>query len=326
MPTPTDGPRILVAGATGMTGRGLVTELLARFPKAVLRGTWHTLPPDVVDPRVEWLQADLTCPEQCRRAAQDCQLAVLAAARTGGAQAAVSRPHLQVTDNLVMDAYLLEACALQGVSRVVYISSATVYPDQSRPLAEADLDWNQDPPPAYLGVGWAKRAAEKLCWFWHQRHGLEVTILRAANIFGPFARFEPTTANVVPALVRKAVARCDPFDVWGSPEVTRDFVFVEDFARAVATVIAGPGGFHIYNVGSGQPTRVADIVRWVLAATGHAPARVHYSPSSPTTVQYRSLDSRRIHDELGWMPSVPIAEGIRLTAQWWSQSADTWNR
>lgn len=321
-----DSPRILVAGATGMTGRSIVAEALLRFPAAAIRGTWHTLPPDPGETRVQWVQADLTRPADCRLAARGCQVAILASARTGGAREALLRPHLQVTDNLVMDAHLLEACAMEGVQRVVFISSATVYPDRDRPLAEDDLDWNQDPPLAYLGVGWAKRAAEKLCWFWHQRHGLDVTILRAANIFGPFARFEPSTANVVPALIRKAVARLDPFDVWGSPEVTRDIVFVEDFARAVAAVIEAPGRFRIYNVGSGQPARVEDIVRWVLDATGHTPAAIQYSSSSPTTVKYRVLDIGRIRDELGWMPRVFGPEGIRLTAHWWSRFANTWNQ
>ena len=174
---------VLVAGATGLAGNAVLQQLLVLFPRARLRGTWRTVPPYLQDPRIEYVRADLTRQEDCLRVANGCDAAILAAAVTGGARSAQSEPHRQVTDNLVMDALLFEALHQSGVRRAVYLSTATVYQDSNGCLREDELDWNLDPPLVYFGVGWAKRAAEKLCRFWHARHGMQILIARCANLY-----------------------------------------------------------------------------------------------------------------------------------------------
>jgi GDP-L-fucose synthase len=72
---------------------------------------------------------------------------------------------------------------------------------------------NREPHRAYFGVGWAKRYVEKLCRFWYEKAGLEVIIARSSNIYGPFAKFDAEVSHFVPALLRKAVDKRDPFEV-----------------------------------------------------------------------------------------------------------------
>ena len=119
----------------------------------------------------EYVRADLTNREDCLRAAKGCDAAVLMAAVTGGAKSAKDAPFRQATDNLVMDAQLLQALYEQGVKKVVYVSTVTVYQEFEGTIAEDDLDLNRDPHGAYFGVGWAKRSAEKALPVLAREHG-----------------------------------------------------------------------------------------------------------------------------------------------------------
>ncbi len=279
------------------------------------------------DPCVEYVAADLTRPGDCTRVAAGCDCAVLAAAQTGGAKQARERPWEQVTDNLVMDARLLEALARAGVRRAVYVSTASAYPELEGAIREEQMDWNADPAPAYFGVGWAKRAAEKLCRFWHEATGMEVLIARLANVYGPNARFDPETSHFVAALVRKAVAREDPFRIWGSPEVARDILYADDFGRAVVAMLeAADVRFDVFNIGSGAAVTVGEVAAMALEAAGHKPAEIVYDSASPTTIGRRVLDCTKAREVLGWKPEVPPAEGIRRTVEWWRANKDTWKR
>ncbi len=316
---------IFLAGATGLAGTSLIKAILATCPSVRIRGVYHRTEPFFRDERLEYVKADLTRREECRRAIRGCNYAILAAANTGGAASAVSEPDRQVTDNLVMDALLLEALSLEKVRRTVFVSSSTVYQEFEGRIREEDLDLNQDPHPVYLGVGWAKRAAEKLCTFWSDRYGLEIIIARSSNIFGPFARFDPKRSNFIPALIRKASEMMDPFVVWGIPEVTRDVIYGEDFAGAVVSLLTRTQeGGGVFNVGSGRPTTVADVVKWVLDYSGHRPEEVTYSQGSPTTIKYRVLDCTKIREAVGWEPVFSIEQGIQETVQWWKENRSWW--
>lgn len=278
------------------------------------------------DPRVTYVRGDLRRPNDCARMMVGADLAILAAAESGGAQEAATAPWRQVTDNIVMDAVQLEALHKAGVRRAVFVSSATVYPETGGYLREEDLDWNQPPAPAYLGIGYAKRAAENLCNFWHEKGGLEVIVARTANIFGPYAKFDPSRANFIPALIRKAVAKQDPFEVWGSPEVARDVIYSDDFGDAIVTLACKCEiSYDTFNVGSGKPATVGEVVTHILSAADYQAANVQWQRDRPTTVGFRALDCTKI-SQLGWRPKVGLAEGIQRTVNWWQEHKDIWTR
>ncbi|MFZ0052901.1 MAG: NAD-dependent epimerase/dehydratase family protein [Desulfobaccales bacterium] len=318
---------IFLAGATGLAGTSILRYLLTNFPQARIRGTYFQTTPFLWDGRVDYLQADLTRRENCQRAMQGCRLAILAAANASGAGSAKAEPERQLTDNLVMDANLLEAAYREGVERIVFISTATVYQELAGHIREEDLDWNLDPPPAYLGVGWAKRAAEKLCQFWHEKYGLEVAIARAANIYGAYAKFDPARSNFIPAIIRKAVERIDPFVVWGSPEVARDVIYSEDFAKAITGLLYKKEiKFATFNVGSGKAATVGEVVRCSLRWAHHEPKEVIYDSSKPTTINLRVLDIDKIAKALDWQPMFSLEQGIKNTIEWWRENRQWWKK
>jgi len=309
MPT-LDGRTVFVAGASGLAGSSVVRRLLAASPtvrvRAGRRGDGGAI---IDDPRVEYVQGDLRDDADCRRLVKGCDWAVLTAANTGGAAEAVGEPWRQVTDNIVMDAQVLQALQSEGVRRAIYVSSATVYQEGDAAIAEHDLDWNRDPAPAQFGIGWVKRAAEKLCRFWHEAAGIDIVIARAANIYGPFAKFDAQRANFIPALIRKAVARMDPFEAWGSPEVTRDVLYADDFADGVVALLGATGiTFDVFNLGSGRGVTVGEVVETVLRHAGHAPSAITWRGGAPTTARCKVLDCARIEEGDRWRATVDVDE------------------
>lgn len=316
---------IFLAGAGGMTGSAVAKRILEEMPEVRIRGTWYGTRPTFMNARLEYVQADLTLREDCVRAVAGCSMAVLAAAVTGGAAAAASSPQDQLTDNLVMDALLLEAAHAAGVRRIVYLSSATVYPESKKRIRERDMDWNKDPPKAHFGVGWAKRSAEKLCEFWAQKTGMAVTVLRCSNIYGPCARFQPGQSNFIPALIRKAVDKMDPFEVWGNAGVLRDVLYVDDAASAIVSLLKRRQPLTgTFNLCYGNSVSVRDVVNWTLQAAGHTPRRVLYKATGPTTASVRKFDGSRLRKATGWMPDVAPQEGIERTTHWWVENKGWW--
>ncbi len=323
-----DGKTIFLAGGAGLVGSGAVRALLAASASVRLRVSYRTqCGAFIEDPRVDYLQADLTDATDCRRMARGCDGAVMAAAFTAGAGSSQDEPWRQVTDNVVMDARMLEAFHEEGVQRVVYVSTASAYQDFHGFIREDQMAWDQDPPAAYYGVGWAKRYGEKACQFWHQSTGMQVLIARLANVFGPFAKFDPKQSHVIAAIIRKAVDRMDPFVVWGSPQVVRDVLYADDFGRAaVAMLNATDRVFDVFNIGSGRATTVGEMVNWSLRHADHQPSRLSFGASGPTTIPFRALDCGKAKDMLEWSPSVDVEDGIRRTVAWWRANKETWTR
>ncbi len=330
-----DDADILVTGGTGLGGSAVVREILNTVPGARVRvphrgddGVF------VADPRVTYVRADMSDPSAARTVARGCRAAVLAAARTGGAADMRARPWEQARHAVALDTTAFEVLVASDVERLVYVSTATVYADDVGALAEDDLDLNQDPAPAHFGIAWAKRYGESLARLWRQTTGRGCCVLRLANIYGPGARFDPARSNVVAALVRKAVDRQDPYVIWGSPDVSRDILYVDDFARAVVMMLARDDwddlgdtrGDVVMNIGAGRAVTVGEVAAWACQAAGHHPSDIVLEGQAPTTLRHRRLDCARADRLLGWRAEVPPEEGIARTVAWWRENQRTWTR
>ncbi|MEO5354242.1 MAG: NAD(P)-dependent oxidoreductase [Magnetococcus sp. XQGC-1] len=317
---------IFLAGATGMAGSSILEHLLAHYPTTRIRGGHWRTEPHILHERIEYVRGDLTSLEDCRRMVRGCDGAVMAAAFTGGAGLTQSAPWRHIKENLDMNTRMLEAFHLEGVKRVIYIGSATLYQDFAGHIKEEELDMNSDPSRAYLGFGWTVRFLERMCRFWHEREGMEMIVFRCANIYGPYAKFDPGSSNFIPAIVRKAVERMEPFEVWGSREVTRDVIYAADFAQAVLMAMDAGAKicYDVFNLGSGVTTTVGEVVDCALRHAGHTPDAVHYRTNQPSTVPFRALDCAKIQRVLGWSASVAIDEGIGRTVAWWQANRQLW--
>ena len=119
----------------------------------------------------------------------------------------------------------------------------------------------------------------------------------------------------------------DPFEVWGTPDVTRDVIFAQDFAKAVCLFLTKEKiKFDIFNLGSGKTVTVGDVVSQTLKSARHTPKDIVYTNKAPTTIQFRALDCGKMKTAIRWTPEISIAEGLRSTTEWWTKNKTWWKR
>lgn len=240
------------------------------------------------------------------------------AAHTSGAHEMVTNPVAQITSNLFMNTLLMDSAAKMGVKKFMFISSSAVYPEVEGPMRE-DMAFEGDPPETYFGPAWMKRYAEKLGQFYHKRYGMEVLIIRPSNGYGPYSGFDPERAHVLPALIRKFVAGQDPIEVWGTPDVVRDFIYVDDFVHGVLTAFERFSGYDVFNIASGNQYTIGEAVDHIKDLTGYQ-GKVVYNASKPMTIRSRVIDTSKAERVLGFRAVTPFREGLKRTIEWYIHS------
>jgi len=306
------GRNVLVAGGAGLVGASLTRRLDALG--AHVLASYHERPPPFLPER--YRRFDFTRLDDCLTATRGMDDVFICAAQSFGAQVMHERPESLVLPNLNINAGLLEACHRNRVGRVLLVSSSTVYQEASRPIREEDLDLNLQPYPLYAGIGWVTRYIEQLARFYFARHGLRIAIVRPTNVYGPLDKFDDDKSHVLPALIKRALAREEPFVVWGSGRAVRDFLYVEDCVDDLVAAIDRCATCEPLNVASGVGVTIRDAVEVVLEVCDHAP-EVRYDASKPDAIPYRVVDTARADRILGPRSRTSLRAGITETVRWY---------
>jgi UDP-glucose 4-epimerase len=217
----------------------------------------------------------------------------------------VKRPVDFAENNVVNTVRLLESMRIAGVKRIVFSSSATVYGTPQRlPLREDDPVAAQTNP-----YGATKVAAEGFIAVYSHLHGFDATILRYFNPYGPGELCEPET-HAIPNIVRAALEG-RPIPLYWRGEQIRDFIYVEDLARAHAGVLE-LGGLNYFNVGSEKGVAVKDVLQIVSNILGH-PLIIDDLGERPGDVPALYATSESLRRATGWQAAVGLEEGLRRT-------------
>lgn len=272
-------------------------------------------------PGVEYLPADLTRDEDCLRAAAGCELVFHCAARGASAGAFNRGGGLEFLENFHMDARLLAAAQAVGVKKFLWLGSTTAYPPTGEHAVTEDELLVGEPFGKYYAVGWCKRFTEVVCRIYAERATpkLSVAVLRPSSIYGPSDDFDPATAHVVPALVRKVVERQSPLEVWGTGNEERDLVFVGDVVAALLLAAEKVEGHTAYNIGAGTSLSIREVVETLIRVDGFSNAIIRFDPTRPTTIPIRRISIDRATKELGWQPHTSLEAGLRHTCAWFRQ-------
>lgn len=166
-----------------------------------------------------------------------------------------------------------------------------------------------------------KRYIEKLAAFYHRRYELKVALLRPMNVYGPYDKFDPAIAHVLPARIGRAEEREDPFEVWGDRTATRDFIYVVDMVEAILRAVERAADGKPVNFSTGKLVTIRESVELILKLTGHAPKDLRFDPSKPTTIAARRLDLSHSKKRVGYSAAVPFEEGLRRTIDWYLTSS-----
>ncbi len=309
------GKKVTVTGGTGFIGSHFVDALLAAG--AEVTTTIHRNAPLPAHAGIGTVQADLSRPVEARRGVAGAEVVIHAAGAVSAAGVTSgSNPLSPITANLTLTANVVEACWAEGVDRVLVFGSSTGYPVTEHPVREDEM-WSGPTHPSYFGYGWMRRYLERLCEFAAQRSKLKVALCRPTAVYGPRDNFDPAASHVLPARIREALEKRNPYVVWGTGEEARDFLYVTDLIRGCLLLAAKKADCDPVNIGYGEPILIRDAVASILKVTGHAGCEVVFDRTKPATITKRLVDTTKARDLLGFRPEVGFEEGIRRTVAWY---------
>ena len=224
---------------------------------AEVRVSVHQRAPIIKDPRIETVPADFAQLDDCRRAMRGVQYVFHAAGAVSAAAVTAGNAMSAINVNLILTAQTLQAAWMEGVERYQVFSSSTGYPAADHAIKEEEM-WTGPTYPAYFGYGWMRRYLERISEFVAAKSSMKIALVRPTAVYGRWDNFDPVTSHVIPALIRRAVEKQEPFVVWGTGE---DVPRLPPHYRPGARLSADAGKAR--HVRSGEPR---------LRPRGHGPA------------------------------------------------------
>jgi len=271
---------------------------------------------NIKDKRIDTVKADLFGIEDCLTAVKGVDIVCHAGGGAIGAAVTAGNPMSAIAANMITTIQTLQAAWMEGVERFLLLSSHTTYPNADYPIKEEEM-WSGPTDPSYFGYGWMRRYLERLAEFVVTRSDMKIAIVRPTAAYGRWDNFDPVTSHVIPALIRRALEKEDPYVVWGSPDVVRDFINASDLARGGLLALEKYATCDPVNLGCGKAATISEIVDMILKVTGHEKAKVEFDISKPTTIPFRMVDTSKATKVLGFEPKISLEEGLRDTVEWY---------
>jgi GDP-L-fucose synthase len=303
------GKRVWVAGHNGMVGSAIVRRL-GREDCIVLTADRHSV--------------DLTNQAATRSWIMDARpdAVFVAAARVGGILANDTYPAEFLADNLMIETNVIDAARRANVSKLLFLGSSCIYPKLApQPIPEeALLAGPLEPTNEWYAI--AKIAGIKLCQAYRKQYGCDFNSAMPTNLYGPGDNFDLNASHVIPALIRKAhEARLRDdrtLTIWGTGTPRREFLHVDDCADASVHLMKVYSGESHVNVGSGEDLTILELATLVCKVVGFAGDIVR-DLSKPDGTPRKLMSAKRIR-ELGWSPTIALAEGLRSSYEWYLRS------
>lgn len=305
---------VLVTGGTGLIGSHLVELLLERG--ANIRTVAHSRHSPIEFKDVETVFGDLTKWDSCVEAVKGMDYVFHLAAFVGGVGRNVAHPAGMFTPNILMNTQMLEAARLEGIGRYLYTSSACIYPGDLDFFVE-EKGWDGPPAQSNATYGWVKRVGELQARAYLEEYGMKIATVRPSNAYGPRDNFDLETSHVIPALIRKAVERHDPFVIWGTGESTRDFIHAKDIARGMLLALEKYPVADPINLATGRSIKIKDLAYLILKLSGHKNARVTFDQSRSTGQIERRVSTIKALDKIGFLAEISLEEGLKQTIDWY---------
>lgn len=308
MAVPLTGKRICVTGGAGFLGRAVCARLAECGPA------------EVFVPRSR--EFDLTDAGATGRMleAADPEIVIHLAAEVGGIGANQRQPGRFFYANMAMGLNLIEQCRVRGVEKFVMVGTVCGYPEHCPvPFREAEL-WSGFPEETNAPYGVAKRALGTMLNAYRAQYGFNGVYLVPVNLYGPGDNFDPETSHVIPALIRKfcdaADRGLDTVTCWGTGRVSREFLYVDDAAKAIATAAAVHDDPEPINLGTGHEITIADLAGMIAGLCGYS-GRIIWDSARPDGQPRRVLDTSRAAQLLHWRARTDLTTGLEKTVAWW---------
>ena len=317
--------RIFVAGHKGMVGSALVRQLSKDPNNEIVTRTRAEL-----DLSNQQGVAELFANEKIDEV-------YLGAAKVGGIHANNTYPAEFIYDNLMVECNVVHQAWQHGVQKLLFLGSSCIYPRLAQqPMVESEL-MQGSLEPTNEPYALAKIAGIKLCESYDRQYGTDYRSVMPTNLYGPGDNYHPENSHVIPALLRRfheaKLSGTDTITIWGTGKALREFLHVDDMARASIHVmnlpleeyraVTDPRLTHI-NVGSGVDCSIAELVSTIGEVTGFE-GKIEYDTSKPDGAPRKLMDNTKLRN-LGWQPQISLKEGLQDAYQWYVDNIDSARR
>lgn len=317
--------RVLVTGGASFIGSHLVQDLVdhaaeVRVADDFSSGERSNL--DRVADDIEILEGNLKRWDFADEATKDIDTVFHLAADHGGRGYIANHP-ANCASNMALDNIVYETAALNGAERITFASSACTYPtdiQQEQTRLREDMVSFEERGGAYADevYGWAKLMGERSLQAYHEQYGIDAASVRIFTAYGP----RENETHAIIALMAKAVAGQDPYQIWGDGEQTRNFTYVKDITRALRLAAENVTDATPVNAGIPEYISINQVVEEIFSRLDWRPDDINYMTDKPVGVRHRAADTTIAKELLRWEPQFTLEEGIDRTLKWYLEARD----
>lgn len=300
--------RVVVTGGAGFLGSFVVEKLQKQACKHIFV------------PRSR--EYDLRNPEAIDRLLRETRpdIVIHLAARVGGIGANLKHPGTFFYDNAMMGIQLLEQARRFGIEKVVLVGTVCAYPKYTQVPFKEEEFWNGYPEETNAPYGLAKKMLLVQAQAYREQYGFNAIYLIPVNLYGPGDNFNPATSHVIPALIRKCVEATeegkDEIVVWGTGQVSREFLYVEDAAEAIVLAAERYNKADPVNLGSGMEITITQLTELIATLAGFR-GKIVWDPTRPDGQPRRCLDTSKAEQLFGFKAKTEFQEGLHRTIDWY---------
>ena len=322
--------KIFVAGHQGMVGSAIIRELKSQGYKNIITKTRQEL--DLLDQKQVtdfFLSQENNSKKNSKNendnnaddkiANDQINYVFIASAKVGGIEANRSKPAEFIYENLQIQNNLIHQSYIHKVKRLVFLGSSCIYPKFAKqPLKEEYLLTGELEETNYA-YAIAKIAGLKMCEAYRKQYGCNFVALMPTNLYGINDNFDLNTSHVLPALIRKfheaKINHQPSVEVWGSGKPLREFLFVDDLAKACIFVMNNQNINELVNIGTGTDIEIAQLAELVKKIIGFN-GKIIFNTQMPDGTPRKLLDVSKINN-FGWKAETELEQGIRRVYEWY---------
>ena len=297
---------ILIAGSNGLVGSAILNELISSGQDAVglTRSNVNLLNRNEVFSYIQDLKPSAI---------------IDAAAKVGGIGANDKYPVDFLTENLQIQSNLMDAAHNANVEKFVFLGSSCIYPRECpQPIKEEYL-LTGPLEPTNSAYALAKISGLELIKSYRKQHGKKWITVMPTNLYGPRDNFDLQNSHVLPALIRKFVEAINSgaksVELWGTGSAVREFLYVEDLAKAVIFCLNNYDSNEHINIGTGIGITIKELSEKISRLSGFE-GEIKWDSSKPDGMPVKVLDVSRIN-QLGWFATTDLDSGIEKTLSWY---------
>lgn len=298
--------RVLVTGSEGFLGQAVAKELNKKG--ATVFGCSHK-------------EYDLKEAKQVRELLINTSpdMVIHLAAAVGGIGDIQARPAVMFYDNMLMGLNLMEQGRQFGILKFVAVGSSCLYPASlNPPFKEQDM-WEGYPEETVAPYALAKKMLLVMSQSYRKQYGFNSIYLIPTNLYGPHDNFNPKTSHVVPALIKKFIESKNMVEVWGTGTASREFLHVDDCARAIVLAAEKYDGSEPINIGTGEETPMKILVEMIRIYTNFK-GTITWNKNRPDGKPRCSLDVSKAWKAFRFKSNIPLEIGLRETIQWYKET------